>query len=167
MLAGRLADATGPFGWRGEHETIASHVGESVRRLKGTGLPPEDTEALVAYARTIAAPPRAPEPEREPKVERGRAIFQSAEAGCTGCHDPARGYSDGSTHDVSSRASGDRFSDFRTPPLRFVAATAPYFHDGRYGSLRELLVKTDGRMGAIGHLSEDDRSALEAFLRTL
>ena len=42
---------------------------------------------------------------------------------------------------MSSGAHADRDPKFETPTLRFVSGTAPYFHDGRYRTLRELLVE--------------------------
>jgi cytochrome c peroxidase len=70
-------------------------------------------------------------------------------------------------HDVKSRTSADRDQAFDTPSLRFVGGTAPYFHDGRYASLRALLVGADGAMGHTKQLSDDDLAALEAYLRSL
>ena len=56
---------------------------------------------------------------------------------------------------------------FDTPSLRFVSGTAPYFHDGRYPTLRALLVGSDGKMGHTAKLSPHELDALEAYLRTL
>jgi cytochrome c peroxidase len=68
---------------------------------------------------------------------------------------------------VKSKAKADQSSVFNTPSLRFVGGTGPYFHDGRYKTLRALLTSTDGTMGHTKHLSPDDLDALEAYLRTL
>jgi hypothetical protein len=51
--------------------------------------------------------------------------------------------------------------------LRFVAGTAPYFHDGRYPSLTALLTGTKTTMGHTAQLDDHGRAALEAYLRTL
>jgi cytochrome c peroxidase len=56
---------------------------------------------------------------------------------------------------------------FDTPSLALLSGRAPYFHDGRYATLRELLSANGDKMGHTSHLSETDRSALEAFLETL
>ena len=45
---------------------------------------------------------------------------------------------DGLRHDVKSRAAKDNHAEFDTPSLRFIARSAPFFHDGRYASLDEL-----------------------------
>ena len=53
---------------------------------------------------------------------------------------------------------------FDTPSLRYVGGTGPWFHDGRYKTMHDLLVKSDGKMGHTKHLSEEDLDALEAYL---
>ena len=56
---------------------------------------------------------------------------------------------------------------FDTPGLGFLEGRAPYFHDGRYQTLRQLLLASDGKMGHTAQLSNADLNALEAYLRTL
>ena len=51
--------------------------------------------------------------------------------------------------------------------LAFVGLTAPYFHDGRWKSLDDLVEGCDGVMGHTKHLSSSDKQALVAYLRTL
>jgi cytochrome c peroxidase len=70
-------------------------------------------------------------------------------------------------HDVESKLEADTSSDFDTPSLRFVAGTAPYFHDGRYATLRDVLTHTDGTMAKTAQLSGDDLDALESYVETL
>jgi cytochrome c peroxidase len=101
------------------------------------------------------------------KVAHGREIFHSTAAGCSSCHGLDGNVPDGIKHDVGSKALADRSIDFDTPSLRSVGGTAPYFHDGRYATLAELLDSTDGDMGHTSHLSRTDRDALEAYLRAL
>lgn len=71
------------------------------------------------------------------------------------------------------------FGQFRTPPLRSVALTPPYMHDGRLATLADVVRFYDTLDGAapIGHhgesvlvplgLGEGGRADLEAFLRAL
>lgn len=54
---------------------------------------------------------------------------------------------------------------FRVPSLRGVTRTAPYFHDGRYATLDDVLDHYD-RVQRLG-LTEDDRLGLLAFFATL
>ncbi|MEM6993596.1 MAG: hypothetical protein AAF721_23990 [Myxococcota bacterium] len=66
---------------------------------------------------------------------------------------------------VADRVGTGRAVD--TPSLRFVGSTAPYMHDGRFETLRELLAATDGTMGATAHLDEAELADLIAYLRRL
>lgn len=158
MLAGRI-EATGPFGWKGDTRTLADHLGQTFKSLGGKGLGAADRDALILYATSQKAPARARAP-LSAEAERGRELFSSPQVGCATCHTQASGV-DGSLHDVGSGGS------FDTPSLRFVGGTAPYYHDGRHATLREVLVASNGKMGWAGKLSEPDMQALEAFLQSL
>jgi cytochrome c peroxidase len=73
------------------------------------------------------------------------------------------------------------FGKFKIPSLRNIALTAPYMHDGRFKSLREVIdfyseglkksVTIDSKMTRIHKggvlLNEYDKNCLEAFLITL
>jgi DNA-binding beta-propeller fold protein YncE/mono/diheme cytochrome c family protein len=165
MLAGRLSD-TAPFSWDGNHPDLEMHVEKTFDRLRGSGgLRSVELDALIAYVKSLPAPP-APVAPDEKLVDRGRALFASKEVGCSSCHAGAR-FTDQKKHDVGSRASADRATHFDTPSLVHLSGRGPWFHDGRYQTLRELLVASDGKMGKTKHLAERDLDALEAFLKTL
>jgi len=80
----------------------------------------------------------------------------------------------------ATRLETDR-GKFKVPTLRNVALTAPYMHDGRFGTLEEVVEHYNGRLhrsrtldpnlakhpeAGLG-LSADDKAALVAFLKTL
>jgi DNA-binding beta-propeller fold protein YncE len=164
MLAGRLA-ASAPYGWTGSGADMRAHLKTTFQRLSGAGLSNAELDALVAYAGSMAPPPRLDRGASAASA-RGREIFESFEAGCSSCHGDGLA-PDGHTHDVRSNVAADVSPKFDTPSLRFVAGTAPYFHDGRYLTLHDLLLGTSGRMGQTLHLSPQDLAALEAYLATL
>jgi cytochrome c553 len=166
MLAGRVS-RTPPYSWNGNEHTLAIHLASTFDRLSGNGLHGLELDALVAFVTQMPAPPPRPvDASDKARVERGRNVFASAETGCATCHGGAE-LTDGQNHEVSSKHKADRQAAFNTPSLRFVSGTGPYFHDGRYGSLREMLDATDGTMGRTKQLAAADRDALEAFLRSL
>jgi cytochrome c peroxidase len=166
MLAGRVTQSS-PYAWNGNATTLPGHLGNTFDRLSGSGLRSLELDALVSYVSSMPAPTSSPVNAAEAKkAERGREIFASSEAGCANCHSGAA-YTDGLNHDVGSRDKADRGSAFNTPSLHLVGGTGPYFHDGRYATLSELLVKSDGKMGKTKHLSQADLEVLESFLRTL
>jgi mono/diheme cytochrome c family protein len=159
VLAGRL-DREGPFGWNGESKTLDFHVAATIRNnLRGRGLPAADIADLVAYLRAMPAPQRHDPPPSEALLARGAEVFAADVAGCAACH--TAGHSDGTRHDVKSGGS------FVTPSLVGLTRSAPYFHDGRYKTLDDLLAKAGDAMGTTRALPENDREALTAYLRTL
>jgi cytochrome c peroxidase len=68
---------------------------------------------------------------------------------------------------VQSKARSDKSGTFNTPSLRFVSGGGPYFHDGRYKTLQQLLTDADRKMGHTAQLSGDDLQSLESYLRSL
>jgi mono/diheme cytochrome c family protein len=167
MLAGRL-QRSGPFGWNGSSDSVSQHLHQTMQRLRGRGLEENEIAALEAYATSLPGPEmRVPHAGPEAtRIARGKELFESGETSCASCH-PGGGSVDGIVHDIGSRAHADAEAKFDTPSLRFVGGTAPYFHDGRYRTLRELLVGVDGKMGHTSQLSGDDLDALEAYMRSL
>jgi len=165
MLAGRLAGAA-PYGWNGDAPDVSLHLVQTVKRLGGSGIAGDDKEALVAYVASLRAPSTRNATDGD-AVARGRAIFASAQTGCSSCHGETGDLPDGAAHDVKSRSESDTRSRFDTPSLRLVGGSAPYFHDGRYEDLHTLLVKSDGKMGHTKHLSPSDLGDLELFLEPL
>jgi cytochrome c peroxidase len=72
----------------------------------------------------------------------------------------------------------NHLGEFKTPTLRNVAQTAPYMHDGRFTTLREVLDFYSELPGEpayghreetlkAGHFAEEEKADIEAFLRTL
>ncbi len=162
MLVERLA-GTAPYGWDGDAPDFAHHLAHTTARLRGSGLSGGDASDLQAYLATLHVPV---ERTGDALVARGKAVFDAAETGCAGCH-AGEALTDGDTHDVGSRARGDVDHAFDTPSLHLLSHSAPYFHDGRYASLAQLLSGSDGTMGHTSQLPSEDRNALEAYLRQL
>jgi mono/diheme cytochrome c family protein len=162
-LAGRL-EGTAPYGWFGESRTVKEHLTKTFARLGGTGFDnpasSADFDALLAYVAQIPPPPAAP-PSDAVAAARGKKAFASY---CQECH--KNGGTDGQSHDVGTGIAGERLTAFDTPTLRGVRGTAPYFHDGRYATLEDILSAKGQRM-FVGVLSEPDQRDLIAYLETL
>jgi len=163
VLVERL-EGTAPYGWDGSAKDLEHHLAHTTARLGGRGLRPRDVGDLAAYLGTLH-PPAASHPAPAGRVARGAALFASEETQCGSCH--TRGGTDGESHDLDPEAHRGAARKFDTPSLHLVGHSAPYFHDGRYPTLEDLLVGVDGTMGHTAQLSPDDRSALGAYLETL
>ncbi len=125
-----------------------------------------------------------------PDELRGAELFNNTPgAGCENCHrndiqatpGPGNNGLDAVVIDPGFRNAGA----FRPASLRNIARTAPYMHDGRFATLRDVIDHYDHGVVDSVHLSdrlrvsaddptprrlnlpESDKRALEAFLRTL
>lgn len=172
MLAGRL-EGSAPYAWFGHHKDLKTHVKTTFQRLGGIGLPDQEgrfdeLDALTTYlgGMPMPVPDASSTGEQGELVARGKKLFFDEAQGCASCHVGGPG-TDAVAHDVGSSAQADGKPDFDTPTLRFVSGTAPYFHDGRYSTLHDLLSASDSRMGHTMQLSHRDRQAMEAYLETL
>jgi cytochrome c peroxidase len=165
QLAGRLARPA-PFGWMGKDATIQAHMAQTISNFAGSGLKPEELDALAAYMTVMKGPPQKWRALTSEEA-RGKDVFASSETGCTGCHAEKTGFSDHDVHNVQSATFTDVTPSFLVPSLTGIGGSAPYFHDGRYASLEELLDKSDGTMGTTKKLSPEDKKALVAYLKTL
>lgn len=140
--------------------------------------------ALADYARTRFSP-RTPWDRHEDgevgavsdAAIRGAAVFNER-AGCAVCHPPPL-YTDLATHPTAvpessgpadpglgriTEVAGDHRA-FKTPGLRGLAVTAPYFHAGTSATLAEAVDVELGRVN--GGLTGAERADLIAFLRAL
>jgi len=121
----------------------------------GEEVKPEQIAAAIsAYERTLLCGGTAWDTNSlDEPAKRGWELFRG-KAACTGCH-TGDNLSDGLYHRVgvavpvsgdegdkgrfdASKADEDKFK-FRTPTLRNVARTAPYFHDGSEKDLRAVV----------------------------
>ena len=100
-------------------------------------------------------------------AKRGKRLFEGA-AGCAPCH-PAPLFTDMRMHDVGTQSVGDYEPLYDTPTLIEVWRTAPYLHDGRYATLKELIV--DGKhvntKGQLDKLSETEIDDLIEYVLSL
>ncbi len=126
----------------------------------------------------------------------GMAIFFSDKAQCASCHSGSNFAADDSNNGEYSTSLGTAnigldlvYSDngrnegqFKIPSLRNIAMTAPYMHDGRFNSLKEVIehynhnvkphdnlddkLQTNGIIQTLD-LNSLEVDALEAFLHTL
>jgi mono/diheme cytochrome c family protein len=164
MLAGRSVE-TAPYGWQGKHGDLKSYLGNTFSRLGGSGVQGGELESLIKYLEKMPAPKKQ-ELATVADISGGKDLFMDAQLGCAGCHVAGAGV-DKTTHNVGSKAVADLDTKFDTPSLMFIKGTAPYFHDGRYKSLEEMLSSTDSEMGHTQHLTARQRQQLAAFLGSL
>lgn len=182
---------------------IARYRAEFQRAFQDDATPANIPQALSAFLRALRSGD-APWDKFEggdtnavsKEVKHGHDVFEKAR--CTLCHVPPL-FTDSQFHNVGigysepapAGGTGGVFADhgrmdatkdpaddgkFKTQPLRDIARSGPYFHDGSAKSLEEAVAtmlaggrpnpKLDERLKPT-HLSPKDRKALLAFLGSL
>ena len=175
---------THPLHWSADRDEVQDFE-FTIRELQaGTGLlenpHPElghpntgrsaDLDALAAFVASLQPKPspfRLVDGTLGPEAARGQAIFHRADVGCAECHVPPL-FTDLLVHDIGTgHGPGELLGPgFDTPSLRGVWHTAPYLHDGRASTLREVVVTHNphNRHGQTAHLSAAEVHDLVAFL---
>jgi len=112
-------------------------------------------------------------PAAGPAARRGEALFTKARAGfggqsCASCHVPSSFFCDGRPHRLQRGAGAlqPSFEDgFETPTLLGTIESAPYFHDGRFATLGEVVAWFDTTYGL--SLTQGERADLTAYLEAV
>jgi cytochrome c peroxidase len=163
-----LAHATPPAMSLGVRATAEEAVRSGIEHILFGEVRETDAEAIDAYLQSLrpVPSPHLVGGRLSPAARRGERLFERA--GCSDCH-PAPLYTDQLRHDVASRGPYDFHDRFDTPTLVEVWRTAPYLHDGRYRTMREVLVegKHGNRNGALERLSEEEMDDLVEFVLSL
>jgi len=130
----------------------------------------QEVDDLAAYMSSLRADPNpnlAPDGGLTAAAERGKAIF-AGKAECATCH-LGTYYTDQKLYDVGVDSPNDPNAKYKTTPLFELHRTAPYLHDGRSPTIRDVLI-TDNRKdehGKTSALSEQEIDDLIAYLLSL
>jgi YVTN family beta-propeller protein len=137
-----------------------------------------DLDALAVYSNShkVSLSPHARGGLSE-AAQRGREVFFSRETRCAECHrgafftdsqpvSPFRRHNVGTGDADPSETLGPEYD---TPSLLGLYRSAPYLHHGQAATLRDVLTtfNRDDRHGKTSHLTDAQRSDLEAFLNSL
>jgi len=153
---------TVPLHWDGEFATFNQLVDEVFsRRMGGAHLDQAHVGALADWIETLSPNARMRSADDESAL-RGKALFESAEVGCSGCHNGAK-LTNNTTVDVGTGGA------FQVPSLVGVAYHQPYLHTGCAATLRERFNPDCGgdKHGHTADLNDAQIDDLVAFLQTL
>jgi mono/diheme cytochrome c family protein len=159
-LAGKVS-LQEPVRWDGARATVADDAMRTSQGLMGgAGMTQLDAERIAKFVDTTPEVDVARRASDDPAVERGRAIFNSAEVGCITCHNGPR-HTDRKKYALYGLEA-------QTRALVGISASAPYLHDGRAKTLRDvLLLARDGSMGDTSSLTDAQLDDLVAYLESL
>jgi YVTN family beta-propeller protein len=132
------------------------------------GTAPDAVDAWLKSLRPEPSPFRAASGKLTSAAARGRTIF-FGKARCSSCHSGPL-YTNLSLYSVVPSARFDKPDDtFVTPKLIEICRAAPYLHDGRAATLRELLTTFNQRdkHGLTSKLTNAELQDLIAFLNSL
>jgi mono/diheme cytochrome c family protein len=156
---------TAPFHWDGDLADVGALMSEVfVERMGGIRQTRERLDELADWLFALPVPP-AIRAQGDPGVEHGRALFESAEVGCTSCHAGAH-FTDNRSMAVGTLPSG---AALQVPSLVAIGYRAPFMHDGCAATLRE---RFDPACGGAAHgntsqLTPDQITDLVAYLESL
>jgi hypothetical protein len=151
----RGARYTAPYGNDGRIASLAEFV-QTVVTMEFDGEPLDNREllALTRYVLDLDFLPNAQLDRRgaltasaSPAAKRGASAFALARPGfggmsCATCHAPSSFFRDGRVHRIGTGASPSPNAmdgGYETPTLLGLAETAPYFHDGRFATIAEVV----------------------------
>ena len=165
-----LVTRTAPMMAEGVRASSEEAVRAGLENILFAYRPDEEVALIGAYLESLepVPSPRLVDGRLSPAAERGKKLFESDRVGCHKCH-PAPLYTDRKMHDVGSRGPYEYADRFDTPTLVEVWRTAPYLHNGRYTSVKELIVEgKHGRSrGRIDELSRQEIDDLVEFVLSL
>ncbi|MEO7331171.1 MAG: cytochrome c peroxidase [Minicystis sp.] len=177
----RGARFTAPYGHDGRTASLAEFTqGVISGEFDGDPLGPRELGALVRYVQELDFLPNKNVDKRSQltplaseAAHLGEAIFRRPMAGfdgasCATCHVPSTFFRDGRAHRIGAETPPVPSAieeGQETPTLLGLAETAPYFHDGRFATLREVVVWFDRAYGLALERAEID--ALTAYVEAV
>ena len=151
----------------GVRDTAEAAVRSGIKFVQFAVRPEEDAAAIDEYLKSLRPTPSPllVDGKPSPAAERGGKLFE--QAGCATCH-PAPLYTDLKEYDVGTGKGLDKDKKFDTPTLVEVWRTAPYLHDGRAPTMKELLTKHNpgDKHGATSGLTGEQINDLVEFVLT-
>ncbi len=117
-------------------------VRKGIRHIQFAVRPEADAACIDEFMKAMVAvpSPHLVDGKLSEQAQRGQLVFKKAK--CDVCHS-GEYFTDMQMHDVKTRAEFDRRDDWDTPTLLEVWRTAPYLHDGRYVTMKQLF--TEGK----------------------
>jgi cytochrome c peroxidase len=175
-----LSHVTPPVMCTGVRPNAETAVRAGMTYIQFAVQPESNAIAIDEYLKSMqpVSSPYLKDGELSESAQRGKKLFFSQDVGCFQCHPPPL-YTDQQLHDVGTVSELDSTMDkdgnripqleYDTPTLIEVWRTAPYLHDGRYRTVRQVI--TTGNHGDLrgrtSHLTESEIEDLMAFVLSL
>ena len=160
-----LSHQTPPVMSTGVRADAETAVRSGLRHIQFTSRPESEAKAIDAYLKQLkpVPSPYLENGQLSESAQRGEVLFGSA--GCTSCHSGAA-MTNGRAFDVGTGRGSEQDTEFDTPSLIEVWRTAPYLHDGRAATIREVLVdfNPNDRHGTTSKLNQQQIDDLQQYV---
>jgi len=164
-----LSHQTPPAMVSGVRENAEAGVRAGIKHIQFAVRPEQDAVAIDEYLKSLQA---APSPHLvkaktlSNAAKRGKKVFDKA--GCVSCH-PAPLYTDLKKYDLETGKNMDKDREFDTPTIVEVWRTAPYLHDGRAATIKDMLTvyNPGDKHGTTSSLTEKQIDDLVEFVLSL
>jgi len=134
----------------------------------GNDIKERDLLDIEAFLKSIVSP--APGEFNEKMAEMGWKLFYG-KANCVACHSSPEGTGEAGffTNIVENKPQGLLAMGIKTPGLRGLMHTAPYFHDGSAATLMDVMKRylSDDIPQVPNDLTEQQLSALVEYMKSL
>lgn len=166
-----FAFETPPSMWLGVRTNAGVAVRAGIRNSLFTVQPPEVADAIDDYFKSLKPmpSPRLVKGKLSPAAERGKKLFFSENVNCSDCHKGAL-FTDMKLHDVGTVGKFDQPTDrFDTPTLIEVWRSAPYLHDGRAATMRDIFTtfQHEDKHGVTSKLTPEQIDDLAEYILSL
>ena len=156
----------------GIRETGEVGVRAGIRFIQFAVRPEADAVAIDEYLKSLKPIPgphlvnKNGKPVLSKAAKRGKKIF--ARSGCLSCHSEPM-FTDLNKYDVATGKGRQEGLEFDTPTLIETWRTAPYLHDGRAATMKDVLTEfnPDDMHGQTSDLSEKEIDELAEYIMSL
>ena len=160
-----LSHKTPPVMISGIRDKAESAVRAGIKYIQFASLPDEDANAIDQYLSSLKPlpSPHLEDGKLSPSAKRGEKLFVSAT--CIECHAGSL-YTDLKNYDVGTGKGKEKSMKYDTPTLIENWRTAPYLHDGRAATMREVLTtyNPEDKHGITSNLSDKDIDDLVEYV---
>ena len=156
---------TPPVMITGVRDSAETAVRSGIKHIQFAVRPETDAAAIDEYLKSLrpVTSPHLVNGKLSDSATRGREVFQKA--GCASCHISPL-YTDLKKYDVGTGKGMEKGRAFDTPTLVEVWRTAPYLHDGRAATIKEMLTRYnyDDMHGDTADLTKEEIEHLTEFV---
>ena len=161
---------TEPLNRRATVATALDCTRGGLRSTHGLAPSEQDVQDLYAYLTSLRPEPSPhllPDGTLTDAARHGKQVFETR-AGCARCH-PAPYFTDRKMHNVGVLSPNEPDGRYDTPSLMEAYRTAPYLHDGRAVTIREVLLDCNpkGLHGNVQGLSDRELEDLIEYVLSL